>query len=69
MSVALLEACWDVFGEVLGRLGSVFGTSWGVLGASWKRLGGFLGRRWSVMEASEGVFSILSCSEAVLRPP
>ena len=36
--------------------------------ASWKRLGGFLGRRWSVMEAPEGVFSILSCSEAVLGP-
>ena len=68
VSIGLLEASWDVFGDVLGRLGSVFRTSWGVLGASWKRVGGFLGRLWSVMEASEGVFSILRCSEAVLGP-
>ena len=68
VSISLLEASWDVFGDVLGRLGSVFRTFWGVLGTSWKRVGSFLGRLWSVMEASEGVFSILRCSEAVLGP-
>ena len=68
VSISLLEASWDVFGDVLGRLGSVFRTFWGALGTSWKRVGSFLGRLWSVMEASEGVFSILRCSEAVLGP-
>ena len=48
VSIGLLEASWDVFGDVLGRLGSVFrtywarlgsvlGASWGVFGASWRR--------------------------------
>ena len=38
------------------------------MGASWKALGGFLGRLCTLLEAPEGVFSILRCSEVVLGP-
>ena len=51
VSIGLLEASWDVFGDVLGRLGSVFKNvlgrlgrvleaPWGLLGASLERHGG-----------------------------
>ena len=42
----------ECLGDVLGRLGGVFGVwraSWGRLGGVWGRLGGVLGASWSVL--------------------
>ena len=64
MSIGLLEASWDVFGDVLGRLGSVFRTSWG----SWGRLGSVLGASWGVFGASWRRPRVFSRFSGALKP-
>ena len=64
VSISLLEAVWVVFGDVLGRLGSVFRTSWG----SWGRLGSVLGASWGVFGASWRRPRVFSRFSGALKP-